>query len=553
MYWSSVTVGLAALAAVRAANTVVQGPNISWLGVRDETAAFDYFLGIPFARPPVGPLRFKPPLPLAKPTSPTTVNATVPGNACEQANSAEPTVPTSEDCLVLNIWRPTNITEKLPVMVYIYGGGFYFGSVDPYPGSGLVSSSMRLGKPIIYVALNYRVGIYGFPPGQESAKAGALNLGLKDQRLALEWVQQNIKHFGGDPEKVTIFGQSAGAISVGLQSLYKGGNIGGAFRGMIMQSGSPSSVDVPKASDALTQSAYAFLVNATGCTNSPQTFECLRNVPNDVLKKANKDLLITPPEFIGVDQGPVVIGPVLAPGDDFLSELPSISLHQGRFAKVPLINGVQLDEGTIFVNGETPQTTQDVLDWITSQKFGLTFGITNVTAAQELLKLYPTDLAAGSPYGTGNQTFGLAPQYKRLTSVVGDLIFQASHRDHVRTTTKFGVNTWSYMFTETIPSSEADLRYGVYHTGEFVFVFQYVSTIPDIPEALVALEESLTDYWLTFAYTLDPNPASGNRPYWPQYGKNATMIDLASNISTISDTFRVKAIDFIINTPSLYN
>lgn len=103
MHWTRITLGLATLVAARASPTTVTGKKVSWLGVRNETAALDYFLGVPFAQPPVGPLRFKPPLPLAKPTSPTTVNATVPGNACEQANSPEPTVPTSEDCLVLNI------------------------------------------------------------------------------------------------------------------------------------------------------------------------------------------------------------------------------------------------------------------------------------------------------------------------------------------------------------------------------------------------------------------------------------------------------------------
>lgn len=103
MYWSRISIGLAALSAVRAAHTVVQGNHVSWLGVRNETTAFDYFLGVPFARPPVGPLRFKPPVPLVTPTSATTVNATVAGNACEQGKISDPAIPISEDCLFLNI------------------------------------------------------------------------------------------------------------------------------------------------------------------------------------------------------------------------------------------------------------------------------------------------------------------------------------------------------------------------------------------------------------------------------------------------------------------
>ncbi|CCO33044.1 Lipase 1 [Rhizoctonia solani AG-1 IB] len=125
-------------------------------------------------------------------------------------------------------------------MVWIYGGGFYFGSTIYYPGDNLVQTSVELNKPVIYVSINYRTGIYGFPPGQEAVDAGALNLGIKDQRLALEWIQKNIGYFGGDPTKVTLFGNSAGAVSTTYQALYKGGNIGGVFRAMILESGSPS-------------------------------------------------------------------------------------------------------------------------------------------------------------------------------------------------------------------------------------------------------------------------------------------------------------------------
>ncbi|GAB1527941.1 hypothetical protein RhiTH_011129 [Rhizoctonia solani] len=112
---------------------------------------------------------------------------------------------------------------------------------------------------------------------------------------------------------------------------------------------------------------------------------------------------LVPPGWKGENQGPVVLGPVLALGDVFLSKLPSVSIRAGQFAKVPFINGAVLDEGTIFLNTETPKTKKN-----------------------RLLKFYPTDPAASSPYRTGNETFGKASQYKGLASVVGDLIFQAS-------------------------------------------------------------------------------------------------------------------------------
>ncbi|KAG8780521.1 hypothetical protein FRC12_022897, partial [Ceratobasidium sp. 428] len=247
---------------------------LSYAGLRNSTSGQDYFLGIPFAQPPIGPLRFKPPVPWSR-GSTKVVNATQYGYSCVQSaqftNSS-----VSEDCLTLNIWKPTKVEKKLPVMVWIHGGAFYIGEAKKYPGNYLVERACNIGKPIIYVTMNYRLGIFGFPPGQAAEDAGASNIGLKYQRLALEWVQKNIAHFGGDPTK----------------TLYKGGHIGGAFRGMILESGSPFILNVLKPNDPVKEEAFALLANTTGCNaKASDAFECVRKAPGDVLKQVNNDLL----------------------------------------------------------------------------------------------------------------------------------------------------------------------------------------------------------------------------------------------------------------------
>ncbi|KAG8749507.1 hypothetical protein FRC12_013386 [Ceratobasidium sp. 428] len=278
------------LAASAPSPTVSASSGISYHGLRNTTVGQDYFLGVRFAQPPVGPLRFKAPVPWAPSAGTTVVNATRLGDSCEQGvEYSSNTI--SEDCLTLNIWKPTNATGKLPVMVWIHGGGYYIGESARYPGTFLLERATKIGKPIVYVALNYRFGLYGFPPGQAAADAGALNLGLKDQRLALEWIQKNIKYFGGDPTKVTLFGVSAGAVSIAYQTFYKGGHIGGAFRGMILESGGPSTIVVPKPNDSVREAAFKFIVNATNCTASSIPFECVRNAPAAILSQANKDVI----------------------------------------------------------------------------------------------------------------------------------------------------------------------------------------------------------------------------------------------------------------------
>ncbi|KDN34335.1 hypothetical protein RSAG8_12566, partial [Rhizoctonia solani AG-8 WAC10335] len=555
--WTRALLALGGVVAAAQTNApTIKGSGVTYIGGRNSTGGTEYFLSIPFAKPPTGSLRFKPPVAWTPSGANPTINATTYGPSCPQG------IPdfagsTSEDCLTLDIWKPTNITEKLPVMVWIYGGGFYFGTSQGYEGWYMVQPSIPAGKPFIYVALNYRTGIFGFPPGTESAAAGALNLGLKDQRLALEWVQENIEYFGGDKTRVTLFGESAGAISTAYQSMYKGGEIGGVFRGMILQSGSPSSVNVPPADDPAQEQMYQFFVNTTGCATAADTFECLRSAPSDVLQQANQDVIQVPAEWKGPDQGPVALGPVLAPGDDFLPELPSVSIHAGRYAKVPFINGDVKDEGTVFISQTTPQTDKNVTDWLLYQAPGLYFGVNNETAVKELLKYYPADPSVGSPYGTGNETFGVAAQYKRLASLVGDLIFEASRRDHLRTATADGVNAWSYFFNQSINSLDPTLdSWGVQHVAENTFVFSAVEEFLEgatVPQDFLNLEDATFNYWLNFAYNLDPNVPSGSHLYWPKYGSNATSISLGSTISLIPDTYRAEGIDYIINTPSLYN
>lgn len=197
----------------------------------------EQFPGIPFAQPPVNSLRLKPPQPLN--ASLGTINATENGKACPQfvfSDTINDAIPTAElgllldlpffqtvlnageDCLNINVHRPSGTTagDKLPVLFWIFGGGFELGWNSMYDGASWVSESVTQGKPIIFVSVNYRVGGFGFLPGAEILADGSSNLGLLDQRLGLEWVADNIAAFGGDPEQVTIWGESVSNISRGI-------------------------------------------------------------------------------------------------------------------------------------------------------------------------------------------------------------------------------------------------------------------------------------------------------------------------------------------------
>jgi carboxylesterase type B len=275
----------------------------------------DTFRGIPYADPPIGDLRLRRPQPFSKALG--NFNAMIVPRACPQKpatgdppilDSFPPDVKriyidyntpypsTGEDCLTIDVQRPVNTTAdaKLPVLFWIYGGAFEDGATLAYDWTALVAKSAALGEPIIVVKANYRVNTFGFLGGKEVKAEGISNLGLRDQRLALEWVQENIQAFGGDPDQVTIWGQSAGSTSVYSHLRINGGNHASSstgkplFRAGIMQSGAsfPSeAVDSAKA-----QANYDFIVRGVGCDASKSTLECLRNAPYEKLVKATEGL-----------------------------------------------------------------------------------------------------------------------------------------------------------------------------------------------------------------------------------------------------------------------
>ncbi|KAF9507965.1 hypothetical protein BS47DRAFT_264345 [Hydnum rufescens UP504] len=254
----------------------------------------------------------------------------------------------SEDCLTVNVIRPasTDSSAKLPVMVWIYGGGFTSGASVRYDGSELVKQSLVI---IIYVSMNYRLNLFGFLASSEVEKRAkskgdaVLNAGLLDQRLALQWVQKNIDAFGGDRDKVVVFGESAGAMSIGSHLLSNHGKHSGLFRGAILESGGSIGIPVIRAKEY--DASYAKLAERVACNSSSSSsvFDCLRTVPVDTFQAVLEE------RRSGVTAAALREHPNnVVQDDDFHHARPSEAFKAGKIARVPTIIGTVLDEGVGF-------------------------------------------------------------------------------------------------------------------------------------------------------------------------------------------------------------
>ncbi|TVY88790.1 Lipase [Lachnellula willkommii] len=481
----------------------------------------DQFLGIPFAIPPLGPLRFAWPLSLNSSFAGGR-NATRYGYSCMQYGS---NFSLSEDCLTLNVIRPSGTTsdDKLPVLVWIYGGGLYAGSsADPqYNVSGIAHVGQEIGKPVILVSVNYRLGVWGFLQTPQILAEGSSNAGLLDQRLALRWIKENIAAFGGDANRITIWGESAGAQSIALQLHSYDGRDEGMFRAAIMESG--SQVGAALEPLAYYTSPVENLTRTTGCWTASDRLACLRRLSQDELFKAQVN-------------------------GDFLTAYPSTLSVEGKFIHVPLLIGANSDEGTSFGVSGLDNETAIFNNLLIYRSYAI-----SPPTARKLLELYPNDPANEPPYCITNATIfpskGL--QWRRDAAIAGDIVMISGRRKVCEEYTKGGMNVFSYRFDT--PLWNAAVTAGAQHFTNVVFSFQenISGALGPLPQyqQYTDLSRNIGKAYISFVNDRNPNTGRGNStlPYWPKYdlGAPENMV-LNSNGSYVEDdTFRKEGIDFI--------
>ncbi|EMD33621.1 hypothetical protein CERSUDRAFT_125904 [Gelatoporia subvermispora B] len=494
----------------------------------------DRYLGVPFAQPPVGDLRFALPQTLAKFEG--AHDATTYGSVCPQdlavvigsggSDFLEPFqaaftavfpspvgVNQSEDCLYLDVYAPAGTKQgaNLPVVVWLGFGSFLWGGSPFYDGNVIVERSVQDHEPVILVIINWRLNAFGFLPGQQAKDAGITNLGLRDQRQALQWMQQYIGQFGGDRGRVTLWGANTGSISVALQMLNNGGNTEGLFNSAWMHSGFP----VPLNTYSDLQGTYDILVNQTSCLNSTATdsLECLRELPFDELYLA----MLAAPAQERFGRWQVVLD------NDFIAEQPETLLQQGKVARVPFVVGCTQDEGTDeALNLTSIITDDDVATWLMEE------GLPGVpmSAVEQILALYPSDPADGSPFDTGD-LYAITPQYKRLSAIVGDLEYHGQRRFFLNNTADQQL-AWSYQSNE--------------------FKFPFVGAI-DLSDLLnIWAPGDLTDRLIFFVANGNPNNGSGL--VWPQWTvqvPNQLNIANDSSFTIEPDTFRTEGINLLMS------
>ena len=431
------------------------------------------YLGIPYAKPPVGPLRFSPPEPAVGWQG--ELEATAFGPSCMQRSSiVSGAANVSEDCLSLNVFAPEPPhSSKLPVMVFIHGGGYTLGGSSTYDASLLAAAG-----PVVVVTINYRLGALGFfaHPALDAQRPGAPSGsdGIRDQQLALRWVREHIASFGGDPENVTVFGESAGSGSASLILVSpRSRDLADRF---ILQSGA----SVGTGFGAGTREAgYALSTSLATelCSGAPDVIACLRERPAQELVEWTGST----PGLFGAPFAPIVEG---RPGG-VLPDTPRNLLSRGEYNRAATIMaGTNKNEWGLFQQpllGGMPITTLTELEAALVEQFG--------ARAAEVEAQYPATSDAEANV-----------VYVRLMT---DMLFRCPTRLLARLTTSHGSKFYLYSFEQG----------AAYHADELAYVFGNSSFVgmPPVP----ALVSVIQKYWTQFAATGDPNAAG--LPLWPAY------------------------------------
>lgn len=330
-----VLIGLA-LGHVTATEPLVQLENskVTYRGLTK--GSIEHFQNIRYAHDTSGERRFAPPEPYMPPEGEGEIDATTPGSACPQSPPGMPpffdaTPDISEDCLHLRVARPagTAAADKLPVVVWLHGGGVVKGSAydSHFDPERLVALSAGLGKPVVYVALNYRLTIFGFARLPVLRDRRSLNVGMRDQRAGFQWVEEHIGAFGGDPDRITAFGLSAGGTFISLHTLAYGGERGVPFDQVWSMSGPPGTA-LNVTSDVTERHTLA-VAEELGCGADDDTavLKCLRAVPMQKLTEAAMD-------YSRANHPPAGLFTFIPSiDDDFIPDRHSVLYKSGQFVK----------------------------------------------------------------------------------------------------------------------------------------------------------------------------------------------------------------------------
>ncbi|GAB3680510.1 carboxylesterase family protein [Salinisphaera aquimarina] len=453
------------------------------------------FKGVPYAAAPTGERRFALPQPAPRRSQRLAANAF--GSPCPQGGGTFGIPSTDEDCLFLNIYTP-KADGSYPVMVWIHGGAFVTGS------GGANYNPLRLvDKDVVVVTINYRLGAFGFlaHPALTAASedAGSGDYGLMDQQAALQWVQDNIANFGGDPDNVTVFGESAGGHSVLSQLASPAA--AGLFDQAIVESGaySPGQRTLAQA-----ESQGQQIADALGCRADSDVADCLRDasVEDIVAAQAAFDFIPnTRPQFL-----PNSIAQAIGSGD---------------FNRVPVLEGTNRDEGELFI--AIDELTRDAA-------FGPDDYRPRIAAALGAPKASAAVDAVAQEYPLADYS----DTSHALAAIFTDSTFACNGLAQVGALS-VNVNTYAYAFADRgapslLPPAPSFPDYGAAHAYEISYVLNTEAAMRErgAGDDQIALSNAMIDYWTSFAKTGDPNPSAGDRPFWETFASNGNYQELVA-------------------------
>lgn len=453
-------------------------------------STFRAFLGIPYAAPPVGNLRWKPPQGHASWS--TTLQATQAGSPCPQTASPFGQASTNENCLFLNVYTPNPVTANAPVMVWIHGGAFVFGE-----GSDFNPAMTLVAQGTVVVTINYRLGAFGFLAlpslSAEDASGSSGNYGLQDQQFALQWVHNNIQAFGGNPDDVTIFGESAGGFSVCANIASP--DAYGLFQKAITESG-PCTFPLPTLANV--ENSDSALAANLGCTQqvAAQQTACLRAL-------STRQILAAQPTGFNVGNSSGSILP-FSPNVDgsVLPQSVTNALLSGRFNHVPVLEGTNQTEGRLFIAVGFDLTATGPLT--AAQYPGVVQALVGAQVAPQVLQEYPL------------RNFS-SPDVA-LSAIFGDAGFscQARAADQLLAAS---VPTFAYEFSDTnapmLFLPPVSFPYGATHTDEIQYLFQVDALASRLNANQEQLSRQMISYWVQFARNGNPN--SAQTANWADY------------------------------------